>query len=36
MVVMVVLKCLGMEVCEEYKCGFGVFIFIVVYFENDL
>lgn len=35
-VVMVVLKCLGIEVCEEYKCGFGVLMFIVVYLENDL
>lgn len=29
------LKSLGFEVCEEYKCGFGVLILIVVYLEND-
>lgn len=35
MVIMCVLKSLGFEVCEEYKCGFGVLILIVVYLEND-
>lgn len=34
-VVMVASKCLGIEVREEYKRGFGVSTLIVVYSEND-